>query len=268
MLLGLMLAYGPISSTASLDPALLTNYDQTHPLDRFPTFLPLLVPAAIFVIPYADLMFAVIRRTKAGKPVMAADRQHLHHRVLNIGHSYRQSVLIMYLWAALFSVTVVSLSVVRTRLVVFVVATAVAVLTLLPVTMPRLRPWRLFRGPVRAAAHRGTVPSAYRGTAAAARRGTRPGPPQPAGPVLNGASSSGAAPIQHAPFPAAPFPGDQLPRAGRLPGVDPVAPFAPAYPVDPLAPGPVGNGRQQHADPFPAPDPFSSPAESPDAQPW
>jgi UDP-GlcNAc:undecaprenyl-phosphate/decaprenyl-phosphate GlcNAc-1-phosphate transferase len=333
MLLGLMLAYGPISSTASLDPALLTNYSD-HTLDRFPTFLPLLVPAAIFVIPYADLMFAVIRRTRAGKPLMAADRQHLHHRVLNIGHSYRQSVLIMYLWAALFSVTVVSLSVVRTRLVVFVVATAVAVLTLLPVTMPRLRPWRLFRGPqaIPAAARRGTTAAAHRGTAAAghrgtaarrgtaahrgavpaypgaapgARRGTRPGPSRPAGPVLpgpvlngpvpngpvlagpvlNGASSSGTGPIQHAPFagqlPLDQFPGDRLPRAGRLPGVDPVAPFAPAYPVDPLAPGPAGNGRQQLADPFPAsdlfpaPDPYSSPgpAESPDpqrrdAQPW
>src|SRR5580704_6893675 len=242
MLLGLLLAYGPISSTDSLDPVLLTNYSQSNTLDRFPTFLPLLVPAAIFIIPYADLMFAVIRRTRAGKSIMAADRQHLHHRLLNIGHSYRQSVLLMYQWATLFSVTVVSLSVVRTRLVVFVVATAVAVLTLLPVTMPRLRPWRLFRGPqaipavarrgtAAVAAHRGTVPSAYRGTAAAARRGTGPSTPQPAGPVLNGASSSGAAPIQHAPFPAAPFPGDQLPRAGRLPGVDPVAPFAPAYPV-------------------------------------
>jgi len=125
MLLGLMLAYGPISSTASLDPALLTNYIQNHAVNRYPTFLPLLVPAAIFVIPYADLMFAIIRRTRAGKPLMAADRQHLHHRVLNIGHSYRQSVLIMYLWAALFSVTVVSLSVVRSRLVVLEAATAV-----------------------------------------------------------------------------------------------------------------------------------------------
>jgi UDP-GlcNAc:undecaprenyl-phosphate GlcNAc-1-phosphate transferase len=363
MLLGLMLAYGPISSTASLDPTLLTNYSG-NALDRFPTFLPLLVPAAIFVIPYADLMFAIIRRTRAGKPLMAADRQHLHHRVLNIGHSYRQSVLIMYLWAALFSVTVVSLSVVRTRLVVFVVATAVAVLTLLPVTMPRLRPWRLLRGtqaipavagrgtaavaahrgPVPAAAHRGTTPAAYRGTAAGtARHGIRRGTSPPAGPVLNGASSSGPAPIQHAPFPAplpaAPFPaaaplpeatrypdaqfpdaqfpdaqfpdaqfrgdqfaadrlphdqfqgdqfaadqlprdqfpGDQLPRAGRLPSVDPVAPFAQAYPVDPLSPGPASNG-QPHPDPFTAgPAPSRGPAESPDplappqhrdAQPW
>ena len=176
MLLGLLLAYGPISSTDSLDPALLTNYSQSNTLDRFPTFLPLLVPAAIFVIPYADLMFAIIRRTRAGKPLMAADRQHLHHRVLNIGHSYRQSVLIMYLWAALFSVTVVSLSVVRTRLVVFVVATVVAVLTLLPVTMPRLRPWRLFRGPqdIPAVARRGTVAAHRAPVPAAAHRATVP----------------------------------------------------------------------------------------------
>ncbi|HEY7013093.1 MAG TPA: MraY family glycosyltransferase, partial [Streptosporangiaceae bacterium] len=113
MLLGLLLAYGPISSIDSLDPALLTNYAGNNTLDRFPTFLPLLVPAAIFIIPYADLMFAIIRRTRAGQPIMAADRQHLHHRLLNIGHSYRQSVLIMYLWAALFSGAVVSLSIVR-----------------------------------------------------------------------------------------------------------------------------------------------------------
>src|SRR5580693_9014758 len=236
MLLGLLLAYGPISSTASLDPALLTNYSD-HALDRFPTFLPLLVPAAIFVIPYADLMFAIIRRTRAGKPLMAADRQHLHHRVLNIGHSYRQSVLIMYLWAALFSVTVVSLSLVRTRLVVLEAATVIAVLTLLPVTMPRLRPWQLFRpqratptpagrgtaavashrGPVPAAAHRGTIPAAYRGTAAGtARHGIRRGTSPPAGPVLNGASSSGPAPIQHAPFPA-PLPAAPFPAAAPLP---------------------------------------------------
>ena len=175
MLLGLLLAYGPISSTDSLDPALLTNYGHTHPLDRFPTFLPLLVPAAIFVIPYADLMFAVIRRTKAGQPLMAADRQHMHHRLLNIGHSYRQSVLLMYLWAALFSVTVVSLSVVRSPSVVFVAATVVAVLALLPATMPRLRPWR-------AMARNKTAPVAAASAVKVAPTGPRPAAPAPAVP--------------------------------------------------------------------------------------
>ena len=143
MLLGLMLAYGPISSTSSLDPALLVNYAQGHAANRFGTILPLLVPAAIFLVPYADLMLAVIRRSRRGKPLMAADREHLHHRLLGIGHSYRQSVLIMWLWAALFSVTVVSLSLGRTHLIILVAATLIAVLALLPLTMPSLRPWRL-----------------------------------------------------------------------------------------------------------------------------
>src|ERR1700761_6862760 len=140
MLLGLLLAYGPLASTDSLDQALLTNYGSNHPLDRFPTFLPLLVPAAIFIIPYADLMFAIIRRVKAGKPIMVADRQHLHHRVMNIGHSYRQSVLIMYTWAALFSGAVVSLSLDRSPSIGFALATVIAVLSLMLVTVARLRP--------------------------------------------------------------------------------------------------------------------------------
>ena len=271
MLLGLMLAYGPISSTASLDPALLTNYANSQTLDRFPTFLPLLVPAAIFIIPYADLMFAIIRRTKAGKPVMAADRQHLHHRVLNIGHSYRQSVLIMYLWAALFSVTVVSLSVVRTRLVVFVLATAVAVLTLLPVTMPRLRPWYLLTGrKVPAAASRRKTAPAHRGTAPLARPATAPAAAPAVAPAAAPRPALGPAAV------TAPFPGDQLPRAGRLSGADPAAPFPPAYqpdpfPPDPLAPGPNGNGHPSHPDPLTAPaetpDPLTQPQRR-DTRPW
>jgi UDP-GlcNAc:undecaprenyl-phosphate GlcNAc-1-phosphate transferase len=139
MLLGLVLAYGPISSTASLDPHVLTSYSTTNTLDRFPTLLPLLLPAAIFVIPYGDLLLAVVRRYKAGMSPFAADKKHLHHRLLDIGHSHRTSVLIMYLWAALFAGTVVSLSVVRLPLIVFAGATLAALVGLLIVSMPRLR---------------------------------------------------------------------------------------------------------------------------------
>jgi UDP-GlcNAc:undecaprenyl-phosphate/decaprenyl-phosphate GlcNAc-1-phosphate transferase len=142
MLIGLLLAYGPISSTLSLDPGVLVNYSQgQHPLNRFPTILPLLLPVAILVIPYADLLLAVIRRTAAGKSPFAPDRQHLHHRLLSMGHSHRQSVLLMYLWAALFSGTVVGLSVVRTGLVWLAVVTVAALAALLLATVPQLRPW-------------------------------------------------------------------------------------------------------------------------------
>jgi len=245
MLLGLLLAYGPISSTDSLDPALLTNYAQSPTLDRFPTFLPLLVPAAIFIIPYADLMFAIIRRTRAGKPIMAADRQHLHHRLLNIGHSYRQSVLLMYLWAALFSVAVVSLSIVRSPSVVFIAATLVAVLALLPATMPRLRPW----------------PSARKKPAPAVAARAAKTTPARTPPVR-----TSPAKIPAAPPAAAPVPADSLPRAGRLPG------------ADPFSGPPAANGHAQassvqvpfpsQAPPFPSRDPFSGQPPFPGQTPF
>jgi UDP-GlcNAc:undecaprenyl-phosphate/decaprenyl-phosphate GlcNAc-1-phosphate transferase len=156
LLIGLLLAYVPLSSTATLDPTVLLRY--SHTVNRYPTILPLLLPAAIMIIPYADLLLAVVRRTRAGMSPFAADKKHLHHRLLNVGHSHRQSVLIMYLWAGLFTASVVSLSLVRTDLIVLVAITAVAVLTLLPVTMPGMRPHRLRNGRARRQAARGHGP--------------------------------------------------------------------------------------------------------------
>ncbi len=66
-----------------------------------PTLLPLLLPITILVVPLLDLVLAVVRRTRAGRSPFAPDKQHLHHRLLEIGHSQRRAVLIMWLWAAL-----------------------------------------------------------------------------------------------------------------------------------------------------------------------
>jgi len=263
MLLGLMLAYGPISSTASLDPALLTNYVGNHAINRFPTFLPLLVPAAIFIIPYTDLMFAIIRRVRAGRPVMAPDRQHLHHRLLTIGHSYRQSVLIMYLWAALFSVTVVSLSVVRTRLVVLEAATIIAVLALLPVTMPRLRPWHAgpARKPVSTPAHAAALASGAPGAPGARRhraaraevtrsgRSPRDAPPlsprpRTQGPALTGPPASPRARAQGSAL-IGPLPPAMAPPPGPVFHSTPTSPVAPP-------PGPAFHAAPTAAAPIPA----------------
>ncbi len=147
MLLGLLLAYAPISSIASLDPAVLTSR-----INRYPEIMPMLLPAALLVIPYGDLLLAVVRRTRAGQSPFAPDRKHLHHRLLDIGHSQRASVLIMYLWAAVFSGTVVWLSIEKTKqpsaanhhgepVLVFVAITVAAVAALLLMSMPRLRWW-------------------------------------------------------------------------------------------------------------------------------
>ena len=161
MLLGLLLAYVPISSLASLDPNTLTSPSAYSggTVNRFPEILPLLVPAIIMLIPYADLLLAVVRRTRAGQSPFSADKKHLQHRLLAIGHSHRTSVLIMYLWAALFAGTVVLLSIIRTKLLVLGLVTLAGVLILLLASMPRLRPWNR-RSQLRLAAHvTGPVPA-------------------------------------------------------------------------------------------------------------
>jgi UDP-GlcNAc:undecaprenyl-phosphate/decaprenyl-phosphate GlcNAc-1-phosphate transferase len=184
-LLGLLLAYVPISSIASVD------YTSLPPgaINRFPEILPLLLPAAILVIPYADLLLAVVRRTRAGQSPLAPDRGHLHHRLLDIGHSHRSSVLIMYLWATLFSAVVVWLSIAKTPLFALAVITVAAVLMLLLMSMPRLRWWERGRRS-RAAAARAAVVDHLAARPAMAN-GTRPGvEPQDAAPrAASGASA-------------------------------------------------------------------------------
>jgi UDP-GlcNAc:undecaprenyl-phosphate GlcNAc-1-phosphate transferase len=132
----------------------------------------------------------VVRRMRAGKSPFSADRQHLHHRLQNMGHSHRQTVLLMYLWAALFSGTVVGLSVIRIDLIYLVLATVGAVIALLLATMPGLRPWRSTgkraagtrrRRRVTATTVRSTgTPTAANGQPAAAR-----GPAPEVGPLLS-----------------------------------------------------------------------------------
>ena len=206
-LLGLLLAYGPISSLASLDPNILVNYSHEHPINRFPTILPLLLPATIMVIPYADLLLAVIRRTLAGQSPFAADGLHLHHRLLHMGHSQRQSVVLMYLWAALLSGTVVGLSLVRISLIWLALATVGAIAVLLLATMPRWRPWRSDTVPrhgARRVSHlRSGEPRSATSYAAAAPRDPAPNATFPdgapaRGAVFDGVRANGANPANGA----------------------------------------------------------------------
>ena len=176
MLIGLVLAYGPVASSDNLDPSTLTH------VNRFPAILPLLIPVLILLIPYADLILAVVRRTRAGLPWNAADKKHLHHRLLEIGHSHRQSVLIMYGWAGLFAFAVVMLGVVRSPLIVFSVATLAAALALVLVSMPRLRPaWLAGRGRgYRRQVRSGSSPTANSHRAHISHRSRDTQPQQPA----------------------------------------------------------------------------------------
>jgi len=134
MLLGLLLATSAISLTGQIDTFELA--DSRGGL--VPTVLPLVLPLAILALPFLDLVLAFIRRTYAGKWWFVADKQHLHHRLLERGHSQRRAVMLMYIWSALVSFGVIVLGLVRTERQWTVVAVvALCALVLLLVTLGR-----------------------------------------------------------------------------------------------------------------------------------
>lgn len=61
------------------------------------TAITVLVPIIAMGVPIFDTLFAIIRRASNGKPVSQADQGHLHHRLLQMGLTQRQTVLVVYL---------------------------------------------------------------------------------------------------------------------------------------------------------------------------
>jgi UDP-GlcNAc:undecaprenyl-phosphate GlcNAc-1-phosphate transferase len=75
-----------------------------------PALLPILLPVAVMAVPLVDLLLAVVRRTRAGRSPFAPDKQHLHHRLLEMGHSQRRAVILMYAWTALIAFAAVAVA--------------------------------------------------------------------------------------------------------------------------------------------------------------
>jgi UDP-GlcNAc:undecaprenyl-phosphate GlcNAc-1-phosphate transferase len=97
MLLGLFLAAATVSLTGRVDP------NAVKAADFLPALLPLLMPIAVLAVPLIDLLLAVLRRTRTGQAPWHPDKLHLHHRLLQIGHTHARAVVIMYLWSALIA---------------------------------------------------------------------------------------------------------------------------------------------------------------------
>ena len=49
------------------------------------------------------ITFPIVRRAASRSAVAAADKNHLHHRLMRLGHGHRRSVLILWAWTALLS---------------------------------------------------------------------------------------------------------------------------------------------------------------------
>ena len=98
MLSGLLLSASVITLAGKLDPYAVGDTTLLAPL------VPLLLPFAVLAVPLVDLLLAVVRRTGARRSPFSPDKQHLHHRLLEIGHTQRHAVLVMYLWAAALAI--------------------------------------------------------------------------------------------------------------------------------------------------------------------
>lgn len=97
-LLGLMVAVSTSVVGGRADPATQAFSGQTY------FFLaPLVIPLIILGVPIFDVVFAIIRRVSKRQGFANADKGHLHHRLINLGHGPRRAVAILWLWTALLS---------------------------------------------------------------------------------------------------------------------------------------------------------------------
>lgn len=135
MLLGLCLAAATASVTGTI------NFGGLRNEERVSLFVPVLVPVAVLAVPFVDLVLAVVRRTRARRAPWAPDKRHLHHRLLEIGHSHTRAVLIMYFWSALLGFGGVAVGLFDPATVAVSVG-LLALAALLASAVPRLRPGR------------------------------------------------------------------------------------------------------------------------------
>ena len=101
MLIGLVLSASAVTLSGQFSGSEITQGAGGSQASLLPTLLPVLLPVSILIVPIIDLLLAVVRRTRAGRSPFAPDKQHLHHRLLEIGHSQRRAVFIMWMWAGL-----------------------------------------------------------------------------------------------------------------------------------------------------------------------
>jgi UDP-GlcNAc:undecaprenyl-phosphate GlcNAc-1-phosphate transferase len=138
MLVGFVLACSSITLTGQFPATNISEGIGGGQANFLASLLPLLLPIAMLMVPFADLLLAVVRRTRSGRSPFSPDKLHLHHRLLEIGHTHRNAVLVMYSVAGLVAFGTVALSLISGWLSIV----AVTVLTVLTVVFLFLVPRR------------------------------------------------------------------------------------------------------------------------------
>ena len=85
----------------------------------------LIVPIFALGLPILDTTFAIVRRLRGGVPIFKPDKGHLHHRLLSVGFTQRQAVLLMYVISALFGLSAIALTEVSSQIAVIILLVVV-----------------------------------------------------------------------------------------------------------------------------------------------
>jgi UDP-GlcNAc:undecaprenyl-phosphate GlcNAc-1-phosphate transferase len=132
MLIGVLLAAATTSASGKIPVV-------GSPRDYLALLAPLIVFAAVLFVPVLDLLMAIVRRTRAGMSPFSPDKMHLHHRLLEIGHSQRRAVLLIYLWAGVLAFGAVALTFIADASVVLWTVGFGLLLAALASAVPRMR---------------------------------------------------------------------------------------------------------------------------------
>src|SRR5205085_12097101 len=70
---------------------------------KAPTIIAVAIPVVSFGLPILETAISLARRLISGRPVFTADREHIHHKLLQLGFSHRQVVIVLYAVSAVFA---------------------------------------------------------------------------------------------------------------------------------------------------------------------
>ena len=129
MVLGLVLAAATISGVGRTDAP--TN------IDLAALAIPAMIPLLVLAVPLVDVVWAILRRLRRGRPWYLPDKEHIHHRLLDIGHTHRQAVLLMYLWSGLLAASALAITFVRSSTLVVAMLVVIAAV-LVGTSVPRM----------------------------------------------------------------------------------------------------------------------------------
>src|SRR5581483_4740983 len=77
--------------------------DYVYPGQTYFFYAPLFIPVVILGVPMLDTAFSFVRRVARRQSFAVADKNHLHHRLMRLGHGPRRTVVILWSWTALLS---------------------------------------------------------------------------------------------------------------------------------------------------------------------